>query len=114
MTALSQNNFTPPPTTQQASQIAESPIFITLNVIVTDRNGHYVEGLSPDQFEIYDNNVKQEITHFSTDDSAASFGIVYEIDENDTEQLSGSFAQDSGRLPKPMPRPPEIRVEIPA
>ena len=89
VTALSQNNFTPPPSTQQESHVTESTIFITLNVIVTDRNGHYVEGLSPDQFEIYDNNVKQEITHFSTDDSAVSFGIVYEIDENDTEQLSG-------------------------
>ncbi|HEX7331064.1 MAG TPA: VWA domain-containing protein [Pyrinomonadaceae bacterium] len=89
VTALSQNNFTPPPSTQQESQVTESTVFITLNVIVRDRNGHYVDGLSPDQFEIYDNNVKQEITHFATDDSATSFGIVYEIDENDTEQLSG-------------------------
>lgn len=88
VTALSQINSTPPPTLRE-TQLAESHELVTLNVIVTDRNGHYVEGLSPDQFEIYDNNVKQEITHFSLDDSAASFGIVYEIDENDTEQLSG-------------------------
>jgi Ca-activated chloride channel family protein len=58
-------------------------------VIVTDRNGHYVEGLSADQFDIYDNNVKQDITHYSTDDSPASIGIVYEVNENDTEQLNG-------------------------
>jgi len=88
VTALSQINSTPPPALGKV-QVAESHELVTLNVIVTDRNGHYVEGLSPDQFEIYDNNVKQEITHFSTGDSAASFGIVYEIDENDTEQLSG-------------------------
>jgi VWFA-related protein len=48
-----------------------------------------VDGLSPDQFEIYDNNVKQQITHFSIDDSPASIGIVYEVNENDTEQLDG-------------------------
>jgi Ca-activated chloride channel family protein len=71
------------------AQVAESPVFVTLNVIVTDRNGHYVDGLTPDQFEIYDNNIKQEITHFSVDDSPASLGIVYEVNENDTERLNG-------------------------
>lgn len=87
-TALTQSNSTSP--AQQADQVAApSTTFMTLNVIVTDRSGHYVEGLTPDQFEIYDNNIKQEITHFAVDDSPASIGIVYEINENDTEQLSG-------------------------
>ncbi|HEU4712910.1 MAG TPA: VWA domain-containing protein [Pyrinomonadaceae bacterium] len=88
VTALSQINSTPPPKLGEI-QVAESRELVTLNVIVTDRNGHYVEGLTPDQFEIYDNNVKQDITRFSFDDSSATFGIVYEVDENDTEQLSG-------------------------
>jgi len=88
VTALTHINSTPR-SIQREAPVAQSPVFVTLNVIVTDRNGHYVEGLSPDQFEIYDNDVKQEITHFSTDDSAAAIGIVYEVDENDTEQLSG-------------------------
>jgi Ca-activated chloride channel homolog len=88
VTALSQINTTPP-ATQQEIQAADSTELVTLNVIVTDVNGHYVEGLSPDQFEIYDNEVKQEITHVSFDDSPASFGIVYEVDENNTERLSG-------------------------
>jgi Ca-activated chloride channel homolog len=82
VTALGQINFTPHSTQR------EVPTFVTLNVIVTDRNGHYVEGLSPDQFEIYDNNVKQEITHFSIDESSTTLGIVYEVNENDTERLS--------------------------
>lgn len=89
VTALSRIGSPPPLSTQGEAQVAESPEFITLNVIVTDRNGHYVKGLSPDQFEIYDNNVKQEITHFSIDNSPLSVGIVYEVNENDTEQLSG-------------------------
>ena len=91
VTALSRINSTPPPTPalREEVQVAGSHELVTLNVIVTDRRGHYVKGLSPDQFEIYDNNVKQEITHFSSDDSAASFGIVYEVDVNDTEHLSG-------------------------
>jgi Ca-activated chloride channel family protein len=87
MTALTQIDSTPPPA-QREARVVESTELVTLNVIVTDRNGHYVEGLSPDQFEIYDNNVKQEITQFCIDDSPASLGIVYEVNENDTEQLS--------------------------
>ena len=87
-TALSQVSFITP-FAQREAQTPASTEFVTLNVIVTDPRGHYVEGLSPDQFEIYDNNVKQEITHFAFDNSSASLGIVYEINENDTDQLSG-------------------------
>jgi VWFA-related protein len=88
MAALTQIN-TIPASRQREVQVHESTELVTLHVIVIDRNGHYVEGLSPDQFEIYDNNVKQDITHFSLDDSPESLGIVYEVNENDTEQLSG-------------------------
>lgn len=87
-TAWTQISFTPLPA-QQEAQVAEVTEFVTLNVIVTDRNGHYVKGLSSDQFEIYDNNVKQEITHFAIDDSPVSLGVVFEVNENDTERLSG-------------------------
>ena len=86
-TALTQSNTTPP--TKQDKLDTVSSTFMTLNVIVTDRRGHYVEGLTPDQFEIYVDNVKQEFTHFATDDSRVSIGIVYEVNENDTERLSG-------------------------
>ena len=88
VTVLSQTSFSPSSTLRE-NQAAESTQFVTLNVIVTDGNGHYVEGLSAEQFEIYDNNVKQEITHFAIDNSRTSLGIVYEVNENDTEQLSG-------------------------
>lgn len=87
ITTLSRINSPSPP--QQEAQTVEATQLVTLNVIVSDRNGHYVEGLTPDQFEIYDNNVKQEISQFSFDDSPASLGIVYEVNENDTERLSG-------------------------
>ena len=88
VTVLSQTSFSPSSTLRE-NPVAESTQFVTLNVIVTDGNGHYVEGLSAEQFEIYDNSLKQEITHFASDDAPVSFGIVYEVDENDTERLSG-------------------------
>ena len=37
---------------------------VTVNVIVTDGKGHYVTGLSEDQFTIYDDKIKQQIAHF--------------------------------------------------
>jgi VWFA-related protein len=89
-TALTQSNITSP--TQRAEQDnldAVGSTLITVNVIVTDRSGHYVEGLMPDQFDIDVDNVKQEFTHFATDDFPASIGIVYEVNENDTELLTG-------------------------
>ena len=86
-TALTQSNTTPP--TEQDKVDPVSATFLTLNVIVTDRSGHYAEGLTPDQFEIYVDNVKQEFSHFALDDSPISIGIVYEVNENDTERLSG-------------------------
>ena len=86
-TALTQSNTTPP--TEHDKPDLASAKFITVNVIVTDRSGHYAEDLTPDQFEIYVDNVKQEFSHFAMDDSPISIGIVYEVNENDTERLSG-------------------------
>ena len=86
-TALTQSNSTSPAERDNLDTV--SPAFMTLNVIVTDRSGHYVEGLTPDQFEIYFDNVKQEFTQFAIDDSSLSIGIIYDVNENDTERFSG-------------------------
>src|SRR5689334_1479480 len=86
-TALTQSNTTPP--TEQDKLDPASATLITVNVIVNDRSGHYAEDLTPDQFDIYVDNVKQEFSHFAMDDSPISIGIVYEVNENDTERLSG-------------------------
>ena len=100
-TALTQSNTTSP--TEQDNLDGASSTFMTLNVIVTERSGHYVAGLTPDQFEIFVDNVKQEITPFAVDDAPLSIGIVYEVNENDTERLSGilsALEQFAGTLEK--------------
>ena len=38
---------------------------VTVNVALTDKQGKPVKGLRQDQFEIYDNKMKQQISHFS-------------------------------------------------
>ena len=38
---------------------------VSLQVLVTDMKGNIITGLKPENFTIYEDNVKQEITHFS-------------------------------------------------
>jgi Ca-activated chloride channel family protein len=61
---------------------------VTLNVAVTDRKGNYVRGLTRDYFSITDNGVKQTIDSFSSENSPASIGIVYDMHPSSDEQVS--------------------------
>ena len=61
-------------------------------MIVIDSKGRYVKGLSRDQFDVYDNKVKQQIAHLSTDASPVSIGIVCEIHESATEKTQAMLA----------------------
>jgi len=65
---------------QQPETIGVNSNLVTLNVIVSDREGRYVKGLTAAQFMLYDNNVRQEIAHFSVGPAPVSLGIVYEFD----------------------------------
>src|SRR5678815_2337024 len=60
---------------------------VTVNVTVTDSKGQYVKGLSEDQFTVYDNKAKQQITYFSSDQSALSIGIICEVHGSTPEQV---------------------------
>lgn len=63
----------------QETKIVSETNLVTVNVIVTDSKGRYVKDLKQDQFEVYAEKVKQQITHFSTQEGAVSLGIVCEI-----------------------------------
>ena len=59
---------------------------VNVTVTVTDRAGHFVAGLTPTDFAVYDNEQSVEITHFSADRVPVSVGIVLDT--------SGSMAGD--------------------
>jgi Ca-activated chloride channel family protein len=59
---------------------------VTVNVSITDKNGNFVKGLKRENFEIFDNNVKQEIEQFSAEQSAVAFGIVYDLHPTTSER----------------------------
>jgi VWFA-related protein len=54
-----------PPTENEGEVVKISTNLIQLDVIVTDKKGNQVMDLKPEDFEIYENNEKQDITNFS-------------------------------------------------
>jgi len=62
---------------------------VNLTVSVNDKLGRFVAGLTKEDFEIFDDNIKQDVAFFSDDDAPISLGIVYDV--------SGSMGNFSSR-----------------
>jgi Ca-activated chloride channel family protein len=77
---------------QQDDRIVTGTNLVTVNVIVTDGNGQYVPGLSENEFTVYDNKMKQQIAHFSSEPAALSIGIVCEVHESTPAQTREMLA----------------------
>jgi Ca-activated chloride channel homolog len=63
----------------QEPRIVTSTTLVSVNVIVTDKSGHYIRGLARDDFEVFDEKTRQKIAHFSAEPAPVSLGIVYEL-----------------------------------
>jgi Ca-activated chloride channel family protein len=61
-------------------------------VTVSDTYGRFVTGLRKGNFEVYDNNVRQEISHFSDEDAPLTLGIIYDV-SNSMSSLTGRAFQ---------------------
>src|SRR5262245_32278731 len=82
------------PDSKQAPQNPQDKIVINtklvnLTVAVNDKLGRFVAGLTKEDFEIFDDNIKQGVAFFSDDDAPISLGIVYDV--------SGSMGNFSSR-----------------
>jgi Ca-activated chloride channel family protein len=69
---------------------SDKPIVITSNLVslrvsVTDSHGRSIAGLSKDAFTIYDENVAQEISYFSDENTPASVAIVFDVSASMSE-----------------------------
>jgi len=60
-----------------------------VNVTVTDPYNRIVTGLEPDNFRIFEDNVEQEVTNFSSEDIPISIGVIMD--------LSGSMRDKLGK-----------------
>jgi Ca-activated chloride channel homolog len=65
--------------TQGDEKIISATNLVTVNVIVTDTSGNYVQGLRREQFAVTDEKIKQEIAHFSDEAAPVSVAIVCEL-----------------------------------
>jgi Ca-activated chloride channel homolog len=63
----------------QGRALRLSTDIVTLSVSVTDKQNNFVPGLSSQDFEIYEDGVKQDIVFFSDDDIPLSMGILLDI-----------------------------------
>jgi VWFA-related protein len=73
----------------------ESNIRVDTNVVlvpvtVTDPLNHVVGGLGQDVFEVYEDNVRQKIVSFGSDDAPLSLGIVFDTSGSMETKLKNS------------------------
>ena len=61
-----------------------------VNVTVTDPYNRLVTGLEAENFRIFEDNLEQEITHFSSEDVPVSIGVVLDLSGSMTNKIDKS------------------------
>jgi VWFA-related protein len=64
------------------TSISVSVDLVSLQVLVTDTKGNVLTGLKPENFTIYEDNVKQEISNFSPVESGITAVLLVEFSRN--------------------------------
>jgi Ca-activated chloride channel family protein len=60
---------------------------VSVPVIVSDREGHYIPGLKKEDFSIYQDGVKQKITFFATEDEPLNIAILIDTSGSTKDSL---------------------------
>jgi len=72
---------------RQKDRIVIGATLVNITVTVFDSYGRLISGLSKDNFSVFDDKVKQEISHFSDTDSPVSIGIVFDISSSMKDRI---------------------------
>src|SRR5262249_48811817 len=67
------------PAPQTTDKLKLESKLVNVTVTVSDAYGRFVTGLTKDNFEVFDEGVKQEISHFTDDDAPISLGIIFDV-----------------------------------
>jgi hypothetical protein len=67
------------PDLPKADTIALDVDLVNVDFTVTDSDGNPVHDLREDQFKVFDDNVEQQITHFSTSHSPITVTVLMEF-----------------------------------
>lgn len=68
---------------------------VLVNVTVTDRRNRYVQSLSAEQFQVWEDRIQQEVSYFSTEDAPLSLGLI--VDRSGSMGGSGAVSLDFAR-----------------
>lgn len=83
--ARAKGNDTPP---QPKPTVFRTNVeMVVLRASVTDPLNRYVVGLEREHFKVFDNKVEQSLTHFSSDNSPLSVGIIFDISRSMSDNL---------------------------
>lgn len=82
-------DFKPP--AQVQDKVILGTDIVNVIISVTDPYGRFVTGLTKEHFDVFDDKVKQQIAHFTDEDSPVSLGIVYDVSGSMKERLSRSI-----------------------
>jgi Ca-activated chloride channel homolog len=64
---------------------------VTIYATVSDPAGRFVAGLKPDNFEVYDNGLRQNIEYFSQEERPLTIGIVFDTSASMKERMTRSI-----------------------
>ena len=87
------SNARTPPLLQNADQrrlsheVTIKTDLVNVDVSVTDSRGRFVPGLTKEQFEVFDDKVRQDIAHFSDEDVPITIGILFDISGSMREHI---------------------------
>jgi Ca-activated chloride channel family protein len=74
----------------KSGQMLRTQVDLALvNVTVTDPFNRLVTGLDSENFRVFEDNIEQEVVHFSSEDMPISIGVIFD--------LSGSMANKIGK-----------------
>jgi Ca-activated chloride channel family protein len=73
---MAQQQQSPPPQNGDGFRFRTGVELINVAVTVTDSSGRFVPGLRQDDFVVYEDDVRQDVTHFSAERVPVSLGLV--------------------------------------
>ena len=76
---------------QADQKLVISANLVNVTVTVADPHGRFISGLTKDHFEVFDNKIKQRISHFSGEDAPISLGIVYDLSRSMKDRMNQSL-----------------------
>ncbi|HEX8845259.1 MAG TPA: VWA domain-containing protein [Pyrinomonadaceae bacterium] len=88
--------FLPAPA-QQVETIKVETRLVNLNVVAVDRTGRRLSGLKREDFEVYEDGVRQEITHFATEEEPLRLVLLFDTSIS-MEAVLPAVRQEAARL----------------